>query len=96
MGCNHGHGYHGRGCWGPDDCRGDPRDWEDPEPGYGYRRGYAYGPRLAGRGAEFFRGTTASQLETYLATLQDELRAIKADLAAMRSGDQQGTGTPEV
>lgn len=38
----YGHGYHGHGCWGPEDCHG--WGWGS---GYGSGRGYGYGP---GRG----------------------------------------------
>jgi hypothetical protein len=90
MGCYHGHGYHAYGCWGPGDCRGDPWGWE------GYGPGYGYGPRFSGRYGAASRETAAARLEAYLASLQDEIRAIEADLAEMRSGGERGTATPQV
>ena len=100
MGWCHGHGY-GHGCRGP--------EWADREYGYGaghgigydYGRGYGYGygggygRRFGGYGVAS-RGTAAAQLEAYLSTLRDEVRAVEAELAAMGAGAADATASPQV
>jgi hypothetical protein len=80
----------GHGCWDP----GDRLAWEGYGPGHG--RGYGYGPRVAGRCGGVSPETTAAQLEAYLASLQDEVRAIETDLADLRAGGGQRAGQPQV
>jgi hypothetical protein len=98
MGCYHGHGYQGHGCWGSGECRGGWREWEGYGPGYGHGRGYGYGygPSFAGRYGALSRESAAAQLEAYLVSLKDEVRALEADLAEMRAGGEQGTTAPQV
>lgn len=95
MGC--GHGYHGHGCWGPGDCHGDRWGWE---PGYGaesrYGPGFGCRRRAAGRYGAVSRGAAAAQLEAYLATLRDEVRAAEADLAEIAGGEAEPTAAPQV
>jgi hypothetical protein len=62
--------------------------------GYGYGRGYDTGPRLFGRRGPANRDVAVAQIEAYLASLRDEVRAIEADLAEIRGG--QGTAAPQV
>jgi len=84
MGCRHG--YHGHGCWGPG-CGG----------GYGYGAEYGpywgveYGPRVTGRYGAPSRSAAAARVEAHLASLRDEVRAVEADLAALRGADERGT-----
>jgi len=103
MGCDHGHGYHGGGCWGPYPwphgwARGPvdwyEREWTGPEPAYGpeygpgYGQRFARGPRFAARPSRRTRESEVAQLEAYLADLREELRAVEADLAGLRTGEE--------
>ena len=97
MGCYHGHGYEGQGCWGPGECHGGRQEWEGYGPGYSHGRGYGYRPSFAGRYEAVSRESAADQLEAHLASLRDEIRAIEVDLAEMRAGGEQGTSAaPQV
>lgn len=100
-----GHGYHGHGCWGPGECHDERWGWG----GYGYGgyaggrtagpgRGFGYspGPHPFGRPGPVSREVAAAQLEAYLATLRDEVRAMEADLAEMTSGTPEAGSTPQI
>jgi len=98
MGC-HGHGYSGHGCW-------QGERWEGAVSGYGprwdeescYGESYVRGPyarRVSSRpyAASRVSPTTAAvQLEAHLAALRDEMRAVEADLAEMRSASERAAG----
>ncbi len=93
---HHGYGCYGHGGshWG---CGVDPG--YGPGPAYGY--GWAWdGPdedprpyRRRGRlGAVSPRRTTAAQIEAYLASLRDEMRAVEQDLRDLGMADNSGVG----
>jgi hypothetical protein len=110
MGCHgHGHWGHGcwsGECWGPGPgywyaphagWAAGPGPWWAAEPPlaepvgrgpYARRAGYR---RYAGPVSP---STAAAQLEAYLASLRDEVRAVEADLAALRGADE-GTTRPD-
>ena len=106
MGC--GHGYQGHGCWGPGDRWGWQGGWEPGSgygygpgygwgPGHGYGRSVAYGRPFAGRPRAASQEAAAMELEAYLTSLKDEVRAIEADLAELRvSGEPEAGGDPQV
>jgi hypothetical protein len=93
---HHGYGY---GCHGYDDPHlgcGMGFDY-GPRPGYGWGwdapdedpRPY----RRRGRpGGTVARQTTAAQLEAYLASLRDEIRAAEQDLRDLGRTDDSGAG----
>jgi hypothetical protein len=91
--------HHGYGCYGPGWHWGCGSDYGwGPGPDYGwdldapldYPRTYRRGMRFGGRVAP--RRTTLSQLEGYLASLQEEIRAVEQDIRDL--GDQE-TGSGE-
>jgi hypothetical protein len=89
--------HHGYGCYG----HGGSYQGCGPDygPAYGYGRGWGYGwdlpdeeprPRsLRGRfgGGAVARRSTAAQLEGYLESLRDEMRAIEQDLSSLRTSE---------
>ncbi len=93
---HHGCGY---GCHGYDDWH-----WGcGPEPGYGPRPGYGWGwdapdedprpyRRRGRRGGAVARRSTATQLEAYLASLRDEIRAAEQDLRDLKAEDTDAPG----
>jgi hypothetical protein len=92
---HHGYGY---GCNG----HGDPHWGCAPGPGYGAGPGYGWGwdapdddPRPYRRRGRFggvvARQSTATQLESYLASLRDEIRAVEQDLRDLTAA---GTDAP--
>jgi hypothetical protein len=75
-GC-YGHGWHW-GC-GPDWAWGPAPDWAwAPDVPFDYPARYGRRGRLGGRAAS--RRSTLSQLEGYLASLQEEIRAVEEDI----------------
>jgi hypothetical protein len=93
--------HHGYGCYG----HGGWHQGCGPEPGYGPGPGYGYGwgwdapdedprpYRRRGRpGGTVARQTTAAQLEAYLASLRDEIRAAEQDLRDLGRTDDSGAG----
>jgi hypothetical protein len=94
---HHGYGY---GCHGYDDwhwgCGAGPGYGPGPGRGYGWDapyddpRTYRRQGRLGGVGP---RRTTTAQLETYLSSLRDEMRAVEQDLLDL--GMTGGTGKGE-
>jgi hypothetical protein len=79
---HHGYGCHGEGGWHYG-C-GDPY-WG---PRFGYCDDPAPYPRRARLGGAFAaRGSTAAQLETYLAGLRDEVRAVEQDLQDLQGSE---------
>jgi hypothetical protein len=91
--------HHGYGCYGHEGWH-----WGcGPEPGYGPGPGYGWGwdapdedPRSYRRRGRFggavSRRTTAAQLETYLASLREEIRAAEQDLRDLRMTEEAGAG----
>lgn len=91
--------HHGYGCHG----YGDPHWGCGPGPGYGPGLGYGWGwdapdedprpYRRRGRlGAAVARRTTVTQLEAYLASLRDEIRAAEQDLRDLTAEDADAPG----
>jgi hypothetical protein len=85
--------HHGYGCYG----HGGGHWGCGPEPAWGSGLGYGCGwwdspydePRPSARrgriGGAVPRRSTAAQLEAYLATLRDEMRAVEQDLSDLGS-----------
>ena len=100
--------HHGSGCYGHG---GGHQGYCGPGPefgpAYGFVRGGGYGwgapgddprPRgLRGRfgGGAVARQSTATQLEGYLESLRDEMRAIEQDLRDLRAADGGSADKPE-
>ena len=90
MSCHHRPGYHSPGCWDSGDC------W--PEVPDRLAREYEFGPadgpsdwrRSARRDAPGTPARVVTRLEGRLATLQREIRAIEADLAAIHAAHEPG------
>jgi len=93
---HHDYGCYGHGGWhwgcGPDQGYG-------PGPGYGYGPGWASPDedprpyRRRGRlGGVAPRRTTTAQLEAYLASLRDEMRAVEQDLRDLGITEDAGPG----
>jgi hypothetical protein len=92
---HHGYGCDGHGGWHQGYCGPGP----DYGPPYGYGREWGYGwdapveePRLRGLrgrlgGGALARQSTATQLEGYLESLRDEMRAIEQDLRDLRAAE---------
>ncbi len=107
MGCYHGH-WHGHGCWGPGwwDAGYGCGPGHGCGPGYGYGAGYghdrSYGPRYrsgrrrSGRYPTVSREAAAAEMETYLASLRDEIRAVESDLADIAGGAAETGAPPQV
>jgi hypothetical protein len=99
--------HHGHGCdhggWHQGYCDSGPEYGSS----YGFERGWGHGwdapvevprPRgLRGRfgGGAVARQSTATQLEGYLESLRDEMRAIEQDLRDLRAADGGSADTPE-
>jgi hypothetical protein len=99
---HHGYGCYGHGGWHQGYC--GPAPEYGPHYGYGGAGGYGWDapvdeprPRgLRGRfGGGVARQTTATQLEGYLESLKDEMRAIEQDLRDLRAADGGPADKPE-
>jgi hypothetical protein len=100
---HHGYGCYGHGGWHQGYCGPGP----EYEPAYGYGRAWGYGwdapvdeprPRgLRGRfgGGAVARQSTATQLEGYLESLRDEMRAIEQDLSDLRAAEGGSADKPK-
>ncbi len=99
---HHGYGCHGHGEWHQGYCGPGP----EYGPAYGYGRGWGYGwdaptdePGPRGPRARFGgaapRQSTATQLEGYLESLRDEMRAIEQDLRDLRAAEGAPSARPE-
>ena len=98
-----GYGCYGHGGWHQGYCGPGP----EYGPTYGYGMGWGYGrdlpdeeprPRsLRGRfsGGAVARRSTADQLEGYLESLRDEMRAIEQDLRDLRTAEGGSPDKPE-
>jgi hypothetical protein len=102
---HHGCGCYGHGGWHQGYCGPEP----EYGPAYGYGRSWNYGwdlllpdeeprPRsVRGRfgGGAVARQATAAQLEGYLESLKDEMRAIEQDLRDLRTSESRPSDKPE-
>ena len=102
---HHGYGCYSHGGWHQGYCGPGP----EYGPPYGYGRGGGYGwdapgdePRPRGLRGRFGGGagagaqqSTAMQLEAYLESLRDEMRAIEQDLRDLRAAEGGPSDKPE-
>ena len=100
---HHGYGCYGHGGWHQGYCGPGP----ECGPEYGYGRGWGYGwappdeypwPRgLRGRfgGGAVPRRSTVAQLEGYLESLRDEMRAIEQNLSDLRTAEGGSADKPK-
>jgi|GEM_PF-1599865 hypothetical protein len=100
---HHGSGCSGHGGWHPGYC--DPGPEFGPAYGYGRGAGYGWGapgdePRPRGPRGRFGGGgparqSTETQLEGYLESLREEMRAIEQDLQDLRTSESSPRTKPE-
>jgi hypothetical protein len=100
---HHDYGCYGHGGWHQGYCGPEP----EYGPPFGYGRSWGYGsdapideprPRgLRGRfgGGAVARQSTATQIEGYLESLRDEMRAIEQDLRDLRASEGGPSDKPE-
>jgi hypothetical protein len=93
--------HHGCGCYGHGDTHWGCGPGPVHGPGYGYGYGYGWDApdddprpyRRRGRfGGAVARQSTATQLEAYLASLRDEIRAAEQDLRDLGMAEDTGVG----